>query len=43
MKARLYHLEFGVASLEEVRTLVKAWGELVANIFDRTPFVSIRA
>jgi len=38
MKARLHHLEFEVANLDEVRTLVRAWRELIADIFDRTPF-----
>lgn len=38
MEKRLSCLKFQVASLAEVRTLTYTWEDLVATIFDRTPF-----
>lgn len=38
MQERLYHLEFGVANLDEVRTLVNVWEDMVTNIFDQMKF-----
>jgi hypothetical protein len=43
MQERLYHLEFGVANLNEVRTVVNVWEEMMADIFDQMKFEFRRA